>query len=369
LFWGLGLFVAAQLALTAVMERWRPELRDPEYGFRLAHLRNLLAKNPGRPLVLALGSSRTQLGFRPSALRWGVEFGDRAPVAFNCALVGAGPLTELLCLNRLLRHGVRPAVLLVEILPSRLCQEGPFTEDPALRGRLGWEDWPSLRGYLSEFDRDYWYWRRHQLLTPCYTQRFHLLSTLAPTWLPAPVRHDGWWEYTDRTGWMARRENVSPAEYRHALEHAHREVTPILQQFRLSAAPDRALHEILDVCRQEGIAPVLVLMPEGTEFQSWYPSAVRAAVEAYLAGLSREYGAPLVDARSWIADDCFADSHHLLVRGADLFTERLGRQVLRPLLQAPGTQVNLTAPPYRVYLTPRASRSDTARGDLAEEVP
>jgi hypothetical protein len=289
-------------------------------------------------------------------------------VAFNSALVGAGPLTELLCLHRLLRHGVRPAVLLVEILPSRLCQEGPFTEDALLRGRLGWEDWPRLRGYLRRFEADFRWWRRHQM-TPCYTQRFYLLSAVAPSWLPAPVRADGWWEYTDRTGWMARRENVSPAEYRHALDHARREVTPILRQFRLSAAPDRALREILHVCRREGIAPVLVLMPEGTEFQSWYPPAVRAAVETYVAGLSREYRVPLVDARSWVADDYFADSHHLLVRGAEVFTERLGREVLRPLLQAPSPQVNLTVPPHPLYLPPRASRPATSRGEFAEGSP
>jgi hypothetical protein len=368
MLWGFLAFAASQVALTLVMERWRPQLRDPEYGFRLAHLRNLLAKNPGRPLVLALGSSRTQLGFRPGALRWGPDGTGRAPVAFNSALVGAGPITELLCLRRLLRHGVRPTVLVVEILPSRLCQEGPFTEDALLRGRLGWEDWPGLRRYLGRFEADYRYWRRHQFV-PCYTQRFYLLSTVAPSWLPVPARADGWWEYTDRTGWMARRENVSPAEYRHALDHARREVTPILRRFRLSAAPDRALREILRVCRREGIAPVLVLMPEGTEFQSWYPADVRSAVESYLTGLSREHGVPLVDARSWVADVCFADSHHLLVRGADLFTERLGREVLRPLLQPPGPQVNLTAPPHRVYLPPRASRAGPPRGELVEDTP
>ena len=85
----LTFFLGFQAALTVAMERWRPELRDPEYGYRLAHLRNLLAKHPGRPLVLALGSSRTQLGFRPAALTWAAADGAPPPVAFNGALVGS----------------------------------------------------------------------------------------------------------------------------------------------------------------------------------------------------------------------------------------------------------------------------------------
>jgi hypothetical protein len=340
LLWGLFFFAAAQLALTVAMERWRPELRDPEYGFRLAHLRNLLAKHPRQPLVLALGSSRTQLGFRPSALKWQRELDGQTPVAFNCALVGAGPVTELFCLHRLLRHGIRPTVVLLEVLPSRLCQEGLFTEEAIMRGRLGWEDWPRLRRYLSHYQRDYAYWRRHQL-APCYTQRFYLLSLAAPAWVPATGRTDGWWEYMDRTGWMTRRESLSPAEYRFALDYARREVTPVLQQFRISAAPDRALRELLGLCRHERIAPILVLMPEGTDYRSWYPPAVRAVLDAYLTQLSRDYDVPLVDARSWVSDDCFADSHHLLARGADTFTERLGREVLRPIMARRGSDQNI----------------------------
>src|SRR5262249_50078609 len=150
---------------------------------------------------------------------------------------------------------------------------------------------------------------------------------------------DGWWEYMDRTGWMTRRESLSPAEYRFALDYARREVTPVLRQFRLSAVPDRALREMLDLCRRERIAPVLVLMPEGTDYQSWYPPAVRAAIDTYVTRLSREYDVPLVDARSWVADAYFADSHHLLTRGADTFTERLGREVLQPLLSGRGARL------------------------------
>ncbi len=75
---------------------------------------------------------------------------------------------------------------------------------------------------------------------------------------------------------------------------------------------------------------MLLLMPEGTEFQSWYHPAARAEIDTYLACLNREYEVPLVDARSWLPDTAFFDSHHLHGDGATAFTQRFAREVLEP---------------------------------------
>ena len=40
---------------------------------------------------------------------------------------------------------------------------------------------------------------------------------------------------------------------------------------------DRALEELLAVCRREQIAAVLVTMPEATDFRGWYPPPAREA--------------------------------------------------------------------------------------------
>src|SRR5262249_15192108 len=101
---------------------------------------------------------------------------------------------------------------------------------------------------------------------------------------------------------------------------------------RLSAVADRALREVLRLGRRHHFRTVLVLMPESTAFQELYPSPVRAELDAYLGSLSREYQVPLVDARSWAPDDDFRDGHHLLRPAAWRFSERFGREVLRPLL-------------------------------------
>src|SRR5947209_4638048 len=52
LFWGILLFAGSQLALVLVMERWRPELCDPEYGLKRSTLLARIEERPGQPLVL-----------------------------------------------------------------------------------------------------------------------------------------------------------------------------------------------------------------------------------------------------------------------------------------------------------------------------
>src|SRR4051812_49644316 len=66
--WCLGGFCLLQVGLVVAMEHWRPEYRDLEYGVKRALLRQRLQEQPGRPLVLVLGSSRVFNGFRPEVL-------------------------------------------------------------------------------------------------------------------------------------------------------------------------------------------------------------------------------------------------------------------------------------------------------------
>src|SRR5258708_6444152 len=113
LAWGLGLFLAAQAAFALALLGPGSRLRDPEVALKLRALRRLLSAQPGRPLVLALGSSRLGVNLRPHELPGAADPG--APLVFNFALCRSGPALELLCLRRLLAAGVRPDRLLVEV--------------------------------------------------------------------------------------------------------------------------------------------------------------------------------------------------------------------------------------------------------------
>ncbi len=118
---GAALFLLTQLGLGWVTTAWRPALRDPYYGQKVRLLQQRLADAPAPSTVVMVGSSRTAYGFAPARLegRLAREIG-RPVVAFNFGLFGAGPATELLTLRRLLDDGIRPSLLLVEVLPPLL---------------------------------------------------------------------------------------------------------------------------------------------------------------------------------------------------------------------------------------------------------
>jgi len=112
-------------------------------------------------------------------------------------------------------------------------------------------------------------------------------------------------------------------------------MTFITTSFKTSAStrPDRATRELLELCRREHIPVTLFTTPEGSAFRGWYTPAARRAVNEYLTGIESEYGVVVTDARTWLADSDFTDSHHPLKRGRRRLTKRLGREVLEPLVQ------------------------------------
>jgi hypothetical protein len=324
LAWGAAWFALAQLTAAALLEWKRPEFYDPKYGCRLALLRDRLARAPGRPLVVALGSSRAEQGLRPGLLT--DLSGDTGPVVFNLARGGSSPLLHLVTLRRLLADGIRPDRVLLEVFPPSLVEddEGIVLAKTTVRDLPVLCHYPVGWGTYGDFLRD------RALLW--HTYRRALLADYAP----GGFSPRGWkylWE--ERGGeWQDVSDGATPQERRDLTADARRRYFRKLQHFRVAAAADRALRDLLGLCREQGIEVVLFLMPEASEFRGWYAPATEHQLSEYLASLRREYGTPLIDARRWMADDDFWDSHHLLRGGAAAFTRRFaaeGLQGLKPL--------------------------------------
>jgi hypothetical protein len=200
-------------------------------------------------------------------------------------------------------------------------------------GKVFWHDLPLLQRFAGPARpavRREWL---GALANPSWSFRHHFVSGVEPALLPyedrvvpAPVGNDSW---DIRREW----ENPTPEVRARALAAAEQSYARTLAGFRLGARPCAALREPLDSCQNEGVRAALVVPPEGRAFRAWYPPAAARAIEDYLGALGREYGVPVIDARGWVPDECdFLDSHHLLARGAERFTERLGREAVLPLL-------------------------------------
>jgi hypothetical protein len=332
LLWGLAFSAVAHVIFVIGTQRHWPQLRDPEFGYKLMRLRQQIAEEPDRPVLMLLGSSRTGQGFRPGVLPGYQTPDGRTPFVFNFSQVGSGPLAELVTLRRLLDEGVRPKWLAIEILPPLLGRKLDACGNPKVGvSRLTWSDVSLLRRYAPEPDALASHWFKAQL-APWYAHRFSLMNHYAANWLPWRLRLDHW-KALDGWGWSDLGVDTEvPVKNLAALELARQTYQEELKVFQIAPMQDRALRDLIALGRQENIPTVCYLMPEGRIFQSWYPPPTRACIDEYLTRISREYNLPIVDARNWIDDDYFQDSHHLDRRGATRFTRLFGDEVLPSLL-------------------------------------
>jgi hypothetical protein len=328
LAWAALAFVCVQAALDILVAQ-HPEIDDPEFYRRLELLQTRRAEQPDRPLMLFLGSSRIETGILPEKLPPLRTAAGEQPLVFNCSHLGAGPGMNLLMLRRVLSAGIRPDWLVIEIMPARLAD----SKQNVLLECAGVSDLSVTRNYRDPL-KVYAYFARAQLL-PCHKRRHFLMEEILPGWLPS---EDAWRRHIPLNplggdeAWMAV-THLDASELRHRTEGTRREYQPILEDLQIVEPADRAMREMLDLCHRESIAPALLLAPEGSEFRSWYSGESRRRLQAYCDALSRQYDTPLIDARDWLPDEAFTDSHHLNLQGAELFTRRLGREVLPGLVQ------------------------------------
>lgn len=316
-------WLVAQLAFSVAVEHWFPELRDPEFANKLARLHCRCEEHPTRPLIVVLGSSRSDYGICPREMAYLPGAVDKPPLVFNFAMLGAGPITEATMLRELLSWGVRPDGLLVELNAVLLHQTPEFKEENWLHAeRLGWSGLQTLQRHSSHPWLACWRWL-HGRLAPCYCSRHLLLARFAPRWVEPSTRQDRRTP-PDDDGWLEHEPaQVTAAERERRVERQLEYYAAALQDFAVSQNSDAALRELLDVCRQRRIAAALLMMPESSAFCDARGAGAAQRFESYASDLCREYSVPLFDARSWTRDADFADGEHLLPDSAKRFSRRL----------------------------------------------
>lgn len=330
--WWLGSFVAAQLALAVVLEYWGIG-RDPNFAFRQFLLNEGLKAEPDRPLLLVLGTSRSMYGVRPDVIEAENGGGPGEPFVFNFSIPSRGLAHKSVELKHLLRDGVRPAALVLEIVPVSLAMD-PEPRDYVPAHLHSWADLTEhgrLRDAALPIYRD-WLAAR---LVPTFGYRFELLGRLAPRLLPAKQEFmTVYWRGLDRRGWLGM-SHVQP--WQEAIKEHHDLFAPNFQAFKVAASHRRSMEQILEICRREGIPLTVLLMPESPTFRSWYTPQAKAGCDEFFADL-RARGVRVIDAREWFDDEeLFLDGHHLEKQGAAVFSKRLAAE-LRPLyarLRAP----------------------------------
>jgi hypothetical protein len=324
LVWFAVAFVLAQVALSVLLDRAWAEVRDPEWHLLIERLRQRRAEAPGRPLVVVLGSSRSLMVLDAARL----SQAPSGPLVFNAAVPGGGALVQRVFLERLVEQGIRPNAVVLEVMPPYFSAYGTRLEEsfPAWQ-RLTLAELLHVASRAQHPGRVVKVWLKARLLPVCYHQG-ELQRRLVPAALcPASEAVPG--DDRDGHGWKAGTA-VCSAERRAELTRFMLEQYDLaLRSPGLCRSRVDNLDGLLGWCRQEGIGCILLMAPEDSQFRTRTAVNFRKALDAALAGLARDHGALIHDARDWLPDEDFLDGHHATRQGAARFTTRF-----EPVLKA-----------------------------------
>ena len=332
--WGL-LFLAAMQVGFYPMAGWWPPLADGEYGHKLLHLRAQLAAKPkAQPCVVMFGSSLTGWGFNPSAMTSLNPGSPGGPVVFNFGINSAGSVVHLLCLRRLLADGIRPDLVLLETEPRFIIQHYNIvaSEHYLQTPRLQFRDLAVVNRYDPKAHELRVEWQSLAWL-PWYYHRLDLQNSLLPKWVRREER-TGVWKYTDRNGWEGLLGTLSTPHKPLTHEQIVGAGQYHLHEIDVTPTYDPAFHalcEMVETCRQNHIPVVFVRMPDNSEMRR-PPPALNERIEGFYAALRRQTGVGFIDGRDWVDDSGFIDGTHLLPQGSAVFSERLARDYLKPIL-------------------------------------
>jgi len=329
LFWFVVALVALNIAAVVVSSDSR--VRDPEYGRRVTQLRKRIAENPGRPLVLMLGSSRPAMGLRPG--EWeAVRPADPSrpdPLIFNMALLGSGPVMELMALRRIYADGFRPALVLFEYWPPFLHQEGEWRETSRVAiDRLLPDDRKVVRDYFPEpqrIERE----MNSRIRNPIWGYRERMIVQVLSRWVPPAKRTDWTWDDIDEWGWKPGLDLEPGLTELRAAAHTRcsKIYSPQFSTYQVSPIAERAFRESVALAREHGAEVGFVYFPESSEFRRLYPARVESLASAQFDRLSRELNVPLMNCREWLDDELIVDGFHPSRVGAAVFTRKFGPAV------------------------------------------
>jgi len=231
--------------------------------------------------------------------------------------------------RRVLEAGIRPQAVVIEVHPALLKLPPQFAvlQVPPVE-YCNAHDMDLLADYLGDKRPS---WREWALCRAeaCYRFRCELMRRAAPRWAYDQRPNIYAVDKTTSLGWVPGPWLQPPDAVREVNSMVVRGVyAPCYEDFAVSDLADRALREILALCREEKIVASLLLMPESEELRDEPVLAAQPALERYVGELAREYGADLFDASCWCEKSDFFDGQHLLSEAAGRLTEQLGRRVL-----------------------------------------
>ena len=294
ILWGALILAVANLSLAASVEMLLPQIRDPEFGVRLVRLQALQQAHPNRPLVVMIGTSRTQNGIAPYEMGFADEPG--APLVFNFGVSRAIPVALRLNLQRLHDADIRPNAVLIELLPATLSVKGPVDDqyrDQA--AQLTTSDLRWLEPYVADRAALNLRWVAARL-NPWPKHELVIKSHLPHVLYPNENRITNMWTKMDQRGFFPYPYEKTSDEFRERRRASEEKGYKAgLHDLNVSELSEQAVRGIVADCRLRGIEVAFYTMPESPSFRSWYSPESRARLAAFKAILRDELGCPVFE--------------------------------------------------------------------------
>lgn len=329
---GVVVFVLVQAALTLVIEYVAPEIRDPDFELRLASFRQRSAAKPGAVSIACFGSSHVLYGLEGKRFESRLSAAVGRPVVVgNFGYLAAGSITNLLFTKRLLDDGQRPDLVIVEVMPLILGDEGIVHEilEARLPSVLLRSDEVSFLADYSKRERPWGYlqWCLSQT-PPILVYREQILPIFAPRWACLEDTQDATYDEFGGCPVPFNKQNLE-------LLQSDREM--YRNRFQREYSPGeracRAICEVVRRCHAAGVPIALLLTPEHPDCRQSYGAENWAKVEQFLVEMQQREQVPIINANDWIAADQFFDGHHTTATGAEQFTDRFAEESIAPIIE------------------------------------
>lgn len=300
-----------------LIDRYCLDAVDREFSARLELLNRQRAEHPDRPLFLVVGSSRMVMAFGPEQLPETKTATGTPVTVFNFSHLGSGPVMNHMTLSRLHREGVRPDWVVLELMPGFLPKENAALVTSVSTAR---DVAVSHRYYRT--GELWWEYLKHRTIgLPNLARRATRPDD--PTIGYGPL---GSADFV--------RESVDPVLKARLRAAQESNFGFRLRDLKVSPGNEQAIRDSVRMLREQGTQVRFLISPEREEFTRLYGPGKRDWFEQYVAGLADELDVPVTDATDWLDPSDFEDGHHALRRGRVKFTERLGREVIGPMVGA-----------------------------------
>lgn len=325
----VGINFAANEWLPSQMTYWR------DFGFyyrqaglieriQTKHVATVTPTDKKPFVVVMLGTSRVLNGFDGAPVEQTLQpqF-DRPVVAANLGTLGAGPVHSLMNLGRLLRHGPRPDVVLIEAFPPYLREE---VDTNGLTLTLEKPDAADL-AWLASWEIELPQRLTNQPHSPfaIYDYRVELLRASR---LPLK-QNSSVYRKADYFGALKVADTPLDSPRRiEAMKHAVETTRDSNRNYHVGGPGWKAIAAMLQACRDSNIAAAVVIMPEGPALRDSYPSGVPEQFRTKIDELVCQYDSVSINGWEWMNEDSFRDSHHLMTSGARAFSHRLAQELL-----------------------------------------